>query len=110
MIELYFLIYRIPKIMSSLARERNRSPLAWSLIGIASWLGSELVVALGLGSMYGVGMVLWGWPEEIPAGFRLFVYVAALAAAIGGLTIARRILSAKPRDDFFPPPPPPPRF
>jgi hypothetical protein len=56
MIELYFLIYRIPKIMSSLARERNRSPLAWSLIGIASWLGSELVVALGLGSMYGVGM------------------------------------------------------
>jgi hypothetical protein len=110
MIELYFLIYRIPKMMSSLARERNRSAVAWSLIGIASWLGSELIVVLGLGSLYGVGIAFWGWPEEIPAGFRILVYVLGLAAAIGGFTIARRILSGKRSEDFFPEPPPPPRF
>ena len=28
MIELYFLIFRIPKMMTQLARERNRSALA----------------------------------------------------------------------------------
>jgi hypothetical protein len=110
MIELYFLFYRIPKMMSRLARERNRSPVAWSLIGIAAWLGGEFAVALGLGMAYGVGVVVWGWPEEIPAGFRLLAYAASLGAAIGGVTLARRILSAKSSDASFPLPPPLPRF
>jgi L-asparagine transporter-like permease len=44
MIEIYFLIFRIPKMMTQLARERNRSALAWSLIAIGAWIGSELFV------------------------------------------------------------------
>lgn len=110
MIELYFLLYRIPKMMSQLARERNRSALAWSLIGIFSWLGAELVVALGLGVAYGVGVVFWGWPEDMSPGFTLFFYAMSLGAAIGGVTLARRILAAKSTDTSFPLPPPPPSF
>jgi hypothetical protein len=110
-IELYFLIYRIPKMMSALARERNRSALAWSLIGVAAWLGSELIVLFGFGIIYGIGVEVMGWPEQLPAGLRLIMYVAAIAAAIGGVTIARRILYAKSRDNsYFPAPPPPPKF
>jgi hypothetical protein len=110
MLELYFLFYRIPKMMSRLARERNRSPVAWSLIGIAAWVGAEFVVGVGLGVAYGIGSAIWGWPENIPPGFTLIAYVASLAAAIGGVTLARRILSAKSADTSFPLPPPPPRF
>jgi len=110
MIELYFLFYRIPKMMSRLARERNRSAVAWSLIGIFAWLGAEFTVALGLGVAYGIGTAIWDWPEELPAGFTLFVYVASLGAAIGGVTLARRILAAKSTDNSFPLPPPPPTF
>ena len=110
MIELYFLIYRIPKMMSALARERNRSAVAWSLIGIASWLGAEFIVLFGFGIIYGMGIALFGWPERLPGGLQVIVYIAGIAAAIGGLTIARRILSSKSRDNSGPLPPPPPQF
>lgn len=107
MIELYFIFYRIPKMMGRLARERNRSAWKWSLIGIAAWIGAELVVAVGLGIFYGVGMALWGWPEKEPAIFTLLLYVAALCAAIGSVTLVRHILSNQKE---FPPPPPPQRY
>ena len=45
-LELYFLLYRIPRLMSGLARERNRSALAWSLFGIGAWIGAEVGVIL----------------------------------------------------------------
>ena len=110
MIELYFLIYRIPKMMTSLARERNRSGLAWSLIAIAAWLGAEVVVAFSLGTAYGIGAAIYDWPEEPPKGFVLLTYAAALAAAIGSVTLVRRILYSKSGDLALPLPPPPPRF
>jgi hypothetical protein len=112
MIELYFLIYRIPKMMTELARERHRSALAWSLIGIGSWLGAEFIVLFSFGMVYEMGKIFWGWPQKEPAGLLFLLYVAALAAAIGGFTIARRVLYSMSGDEEPPytPPPPPPRF
>ncbi|MGB9177707.1 MAG: hypothetical protein WCB68_00560, partial [Pyrinomonadaceae bacterium] len=60
---------------------------------------------------YGLGEVLWGWPEEIPPVLTLITYVAALAAAIGAFSLARRILKSKSSENSYPlPPPPPPSF
>lgn len=109
MIELYFLIYRIPKMMTALARERNRSALVWSLIGVGSWLAGEFIVMFGFGFIYGIGIAFLGWPEQLSPVLRLLMYIAAIAA-IGGVSLARRILSGKSRDDSFPLPPPPPQF
>jgi hypothetical protein len=109
MIELYFLIYRIPKMMSRLARERNRSPVAWSLITIAAWLAAELIVGLGIGLTYGLLAIANDWPLEIPVGLRLLTYVLALGAAIGSCALVKRYLSGRPVQDL-PLPPPPPRF
>lgn len=110
MIELYFLIFRIPKMMSSLARERNRSPVVWSLLAIGAWLGAELCVALIVGFTYGLGVAVWGWSEEIPPVLTLVTYVVALAAALGSFALVRRILKSKSRDESYPLPPPPPTF
>jgi membrane associated rhomboid family serine protease len=111
MIELYFLFVRIPKMMSLLARERNRSAWKWSLLGIVGWLGGEAVVVIILSIIYGLGSVIYDWPEEPPGVFVLFTYAAAIGGAIGGLTLVRRILSAKPTGgEIMPVPPPPPRF
>ncbi len=107
MIELYFIFYRIPKMMGRLARERNQSAWKWSLIAIAAWIGAEVVVAFGLGIFYEVGIIFWGWPENEPAIFTLILYVAALAAALGSVTFVRRILLNQRE---FPPPPPPQRY
>jgi hypothetical protein len=97
-------------MMTRLARERNRSALAWSLIGVAVWIGSEFAVAVGLGLIYGVGAWLFGWPDEISPGLRFVLYIAALGAAIASLTIVRRILCSRSRDQALPLPPPPPIF
>jgi hypothetical protein len=116
MFELYFILYRVPKMMSRLARERGRSAVAWSLIGIAAWLGTEFLVMFGCGIIYGLGSIFLGWERDMPAGVRLLSYVVALAAALGGVTLAKRILYSKSayhsgsQNIFATPPPPPPDF
>jgi len=109
-IELYFLLYRIPKMMTRLARERNRSALAWSLIGIGAWVGAEFAVALGIGLIYGLSAFFMGWPEEVPTGLRLLTYILAIIAAIVSATLVKRILSSKGSDQALPLPPSPPSF
>lgn len=108
MLELYFLLYRIPKMMTRLARERNRSAIAWSLIGIGTWIAAEIVVGFTLGLFYAIGAELWGWPARSP-GFSFLVYVLALVGALVSVTIVSRILTRKPREESFLPPPPPPQ-
>jgi uncharacterized integral membrane protein len=110
MIELYFLLYRIPRMMTRLARERNRSALTWSLIAIGAWIGAELLVGFAFGLVYAIGGILFGWSEDIPAGVTLLLYILALGAAIGSLGIVRRILSSKGAERYEPLPPPPPEF
>ena len=116
MLELYFIFYRIPKMMTQLARERNRSAVAWSLLGVAAWIAAEFGVALCFGVVYGVGAIFFGWEPEMSAGARVLLYVTSLAAAIGGFTLVRHVLlrkSAHPSQShpsLLTPPPPPPQF
>src|SRR6266850_869006 len=109
-IELYFLVYRIPQIMTRLARKRNRSALAWSLLGVGAWVGAEFAVALGIGLIYGLTAFFMGWPEEIAVGLRLLTYILALVAAILSVTLVKRILSSKDTNQTLPLPPAPPSF
>ena len=110
MLELYFIFYRVPKMMTRLAREQGRSALLWSLAGIGMWIGAEVVVFLVSGFIYGIGAAAFGWPVPISAGVKLFTYILALAAALGSVTILSRILAGKARRDYFTSPPPPPDF
>jgi hypothetical protein len=110
LLELYFLFYRIPVMMTRLARERNRSALLWSIIGIAAWLGAEVAVGLTVGLTYGFAAFTMGWSDEIPAGMRLLTYLLALGAAILSITLVSRLLRSKPTNQILPLPPPPPSF
>ena len=109
MLELYFIFYRVPKMMSQLARERNRSALAWSFIGIGAWIGAELLVGLSIGLFYGLGVVMWDWPEDSAAP-NAIAYVAALIAALLSVQGVSRILRNLPREEDLAPPPAPPEF
>jgi hypothetical protein len=110
MLELYFVFYRIPKIMSELARERQRSALAWSLLGIFAWLGAELFIAFGVGLSYGIAAFALGWQEDPSTGLTILTYVLALGAAIGSFFLVKKILTSRPKPGFAQPPPPPPSF
>jgi len=109
MLELYFIFYRIPKMMSQLARERERNPVAWSFIGIAAWLGAEIVVIFGIGVTYGIISLMTEGDvsPELPPALRVLTYVLGLGAAIGSFLLTKRFLTSRPRPAFEPPPPPP---
>jgi len=106
MIELYFLIFRLPRMMSKLARERNRSALGWSLAAIAAWIGAEILVLFCYGFIHEIGVENWGWPEKEPGELLLLIYLVALGAAILGATLIRRVLRSIPINEPMPPPPP----
>jgi len=109
-LELYFLFYRVPKMLTRLARERGRSAWRWSLLGIGAWVGAELLVLLGAGFVYGIGEAVLGWPMPIPPGFKALAYVLALVAALLSATLVSRILMRTPTEKHFPVPPLPPEF
>ena len=95
--------------MTRLARERNRSALGWSLIGIGAWIAAEVAVGLAVGVVHAVGILVWGWPRQSP-GFTALTYICALVAALISVTVVSRILTGKPREESFQLPPPPPEF
>ena len=109
MLEIYFLFYRIPKMMTRLARERNRSALAWSLFGIGAWIGAEILVGFALALVRAVGVLAWGWSRQ-STEFSILTYVLALVAALISVTVVSRILMSKSREESFEPPPLPPEF
>src|SRR5258708_6065911 len=100
MLELYFLFYRIPKMMTRLARERNRSAVTWSLIGIAAWICAEIVVGFSAGLVYAIGVEFWDWPRQSP-GFNFLAYLLGLAGALLSVTVGSRILTRKPREEVL---------
>ena len=106
MIELYFLIYRLPRMMSQLARERNRSAVGWTFLAIGAWIGSEILVVFIYRVIYETGVEHWGWPEKESPGLVFLVYLLALAAAILGASFVRRVLRTIPATQPLPPPPP----
>ena len=108
MIELYFLLYRVPKMMSDAARKRNRSVLAWSLLGDVVWLVAQFGVALAFGLVYALFAVLLNLPPiAMPVGFRALAYVLSLAGAILSVRLLRNYIL---REHSYPLPPPPPAF
>ena len=95
--------------MTRLARERNRSALGWSLIGIGAWIGAEVAVALLVGLVHAIGIIIWAWPLQSAAA-SILTYVLALAAAVTSIAIVSRILRGKTTEKSFQLPPPPPDF
>jgi hypothetical protein len=106
MLELYFIFYRVPKMMTRIAREQNRSPVAWSLLGIGTWIGAEIFVVFTLTFIYQVGVAAADWVEPEPAGLRFVTYLVALVAALLAVTGLNRWLESKRPSPYQPPPPP----
>lgn len=96
MIELIFLFFVLPKKMTKLARERNRSALKWSLAAIGAWIGAEIVVIVLTVILLFVTSAIWGVPAD-PESVSGFAYLPALVAAFVGAEIIIRKLRRMPK-------------
>ena len=106
MLELYFIFYRVPKMMTRVAREQNRSALALSLLGIGTWIGAEMFVIFTFTVIYEVGVATADWTDPEPAGLRFATYLLALVAALLAVTGLTRWLESRRPTNYQPPPPP----
>lgn len=95
MLELIFLFIVIPKRMTRLARERNRSGLKWSLAAIGVWVGVEIVVGIVVVFFIILSSYFLGTPED-PEKFSGVAYIPALVAALISGELMIRHLRAKP--------------
>ena len=83
--------------MRILARERNLSPLKWTLAAVGAWLGVECLIILAWGLISTISSSLWGWPEDPEKSpLTYLVYFLALVGGMIAADIVRRRLTAKP--------------
>lgn len=91
MLEIYFLLFYIPRKVRSLTKERGQSALMWSLMAIGAWVVAEvgvLVVAVLLAVLS---------PALLESGLFLFLlYVITFLAAAGAASLVIRKLRQMP--------------
>lgn len=95
--ELLIILIFLPKRMNILAKERGRSGVAWTLAAIGALLGGEFLIMVTWIVIYGLGIILWGWPPDVekqPATY--VVYVIALLGGLLCADLVRRHLMSKP--------------
>ena len=97
MIELLFLIFFLPRRMRILARERELSPLKWTLAAVGAWLGVECLIIFAGVLISTISSSLWGWPQDPEKSpLTYLVYFLALVGGMIAADLVRRRLTAKP--------------
>src|SRR5688572_565206 len=95
MLELFFIFVVLPKRITKLARERNRSAFKWSLAAIGAWIGAEVLAGAMIGAIMFTTSTVWGIPED-PEKVLGVAYLPALLAALISAELVVRRLRSKP--------------
>jgi len=91
------------------AKQRKHNPIRWAIIAAAVFLGTQIVVAGGIGFVFGLGEELWDWSGNWSKSYQLHITIISLLACAFTNWLALRPLN-KVLDEPFNEPPPPPTF
>ncbi len=97
MLEIYFLFFYIPRKVRKLAKEKGQSALAWSLMAIGAWIGTEVILVI---AAVVLGMLIPELAEN--AVFRICSYLIPLAGAIIASDLVVKRLRKMPLGDYAP--------
>ncbi len=89
------------------AKQKNRSPIRWALIAAATFLGTQILVAGGIGFVLGLGVEFWGWSESLFEKHNLHITIVTLLANAFTNWLALRPLNKVSKESIIAPPPPP---
>ena len=91
MLEIYFLLFYIPRKVRALAKDRGQSAWMWSLLTIGAWIGAEVGVFL---LAFGLGLL---FPDFLNHGLFIFLmYALTFVAAAGAASLVIRKLRQTP--------------
>ena len=95
MLELFFVIFIIPRRVKALATLRDESSLKWSLLALAAWFGTEIVVVIVVTIILVIASTATG--KKLNETFALMIaYFLGLAGAAIAATLVVRQLQKKP--------------
>jgi MFS family permease len=93
------------------ANDTNRNGILWAVIAGVSFIGTQFLVAFGIGAFVGLGIALWGWPENTWNNYELlFTAIAVILSFIPTLLILRFLGTVPDEPAYSDPPPPPTKF
>lgn len=92
------------------AKDANRNAFLWAAIAAATYIGTQLVVQLVIGTMLGVGIAAFGWSDAVLETYTIPATIVSIIASFGSTWLVLRYLDKMPEDEIYNPPPPPPNF
>lgn len=90
------------------AKQNGHNPIRWTVIAVASFLLTEILVAGGIGFVLGFGIAAWGWSENLIADYNLIIEIGSLLISVfNNWLFVLRPLNKVSVESFDEPPPPP---
>jgi hypothetical protein len=93
------------------AKASGRNAWLWAFIGVAVYIGAQLLVGLGAGVILAIGVGFMGWPESAFTDYELPINIVAIIGALAATWGLLKFLDRIPQEEAYAsPPPPPPTF
>jgi len=92
------------------AKETGRNGILWAFICAGTFIGTQLLCTLVIGTFIGIGIAFFGWSEKIYDDYSPLITVICIIASIGSLFLLFRHLDKIPEEEIAVSPPPPPTF
>ena len=88
------------------AKETGRSPIKWAAIAGATFIGTQIWIAVGIGLFVGFGEEVWSLPNSFIKTYSLQITVFSLiACAFTNWLVLRPLNKAQNKPSAEPPPP-----
>lgn len=89
------------------AASTGRNGFLWALITAGIFIGTQFLVALGIGLLMAIGVEIFGWSEAVYDDFNFLITAVAIVASFGSVWLLFRYLDKIPGEETFTSPPPP---
>ncbi len=93
------------------AEAAGRNGIAWALIALAVFIGTQLLIGLAIGIFLGFGIEAFGWSDSLIENYAMLINIAAIIGGlIGGFAVLWYLGREPATNQYVTPPPPPPNF
>lgn len=93
------------------AKASGRNPWLWAFIGVAVYIGVQLLIGVAAGMVILMGVALFGWSETAFASYEIVINIVAIIGALAATWGLLKYLDRLPQEEAYAlPPPPPPTF
>lgn len=93
------------------AKDAGRNAVGWAAAAAGVFIGTQLLIQLGLGVFLGLGIAAFGWSESILETYAIPATIVSIAASFGTTWLLLRYLDKIPEEEtLYSAPPAPPNF